>query len=190
MPKLALGCHLSIPAYCPFACIENLSSPSGLPLNRPFMGLELVPFPEPYLVWCSGGFFPHVSRWKGRRVTWKTILVGFIVWNLADDWIISDSHEFAFFQSKSKCIREKSFFFKSAFVDLESFHVQLPKLNAAGRQCHFNINLTNGTWAGARQPKGRNIDFIVQRMSAVRFPVEICSNEYTKLAACDQLGIW
>lgn len=145
MPKLALSYHLSIPAYRPFACIENLSSPSGLPLNRPFMGLELIPFPEPYLVWRSGGFFPHVSRWKERRVTCKMILVDCIVWKLIDDRIISDSHEFAFFQPKSKLIREKSFFFKPAFVDLESFHVQLPKLNAAVRQCHFNINLTNGT---------------------------------------------
>lgn len=146
MPKLALGCHLSIPAYCPFACIENLSSSSGLPLNRPLMGLELTPFPELYLVWRSSGFFPHVSQWKGRRVTCKTILVGFIVWKLADVWIIPDSHEFAFFQLKSKFIREKRFFFKLAFIDLESFHVQLPKLNAVGRKCHFNINLTNITW--------------------------------------------
>ena len=47
MPKSILRSHLSIQGYCPFACIENLSSLSALPLNQSLMGLGLIPFPEP-----------------------------------------------------------------------------------------------------------------------------------------------
>lgn len=119
----------------------------------------------------------------------KTILEGFIAWKLTNDWIIFGSHEFAFLQSESKSIREKCFISKPVLVDLASFHVYIAKLNAAGRECHFNVDLTNITWARARQPGSCSVDFIAQRIQPVRFPVEMGCNEHTELAMSDQLGI-
>ena len=153
------------------------------------MALKLIPFPELYLIWCPRRTFPHVSCWKWRGLTGKTIVEGLIAWKVTDDWFIFGSHESAFLQPESELIREKCFVSQPVLVDFTLFHVYIAKLDSTGRECHFNANLTNITWVWARQPGSRSVDFLAQWIQPARFPVEMGGNEHTELTSSNQLGI-
>lgn len=85
---------------------------------------------------------------------------GQIVWNPIDVSSVCGSHEFAFLQPESQRPRKKCFFGKYVLVDLPSLHVHIAHLNAAGCECHFDVNLGNIAWPPGRQPGSRRVDFI------------------------------
>lgn len=171
-----------------FACIKYLPPESHLPLNRPLMRLELPPLPKPNAFRRSTSILPHILFWKRRRVAEKTIVEDWIAWKLTNESSICDRHEFALLQPQREFLGDECFGGKYVLVYLPFPHVHIAQLNAAGCECHFDVDLGEISWLPGMQPRSRSVNFLGQRIWLVRFPVEMGGDEQAELTASDQLG--
>ncbi len=152
------------------------------------MRLELPPLPKPNAFRRSTSILPHILFWKRRRVAEKTIVEDWIAWKLTNESSICDRHEFALLQPQREFLGDECFGGKYDLVYLPFPHVHIAQLNAAGCECHFDVDLGEISWLPGMQPRSRSVNFLGQRIWLVRFPVEMGGDEQAELTASDQLG--